>query len=168
MGMNGINRTLIGGAALLATLGTPALAQDNDTIQVFTRAELVRALDAINATHEPGEYQTINVRFENGMRVNAAFLACEDDETKRNCYGTSILASFVAASERERAAVDKAINEYNFRRNFGRAYRDPDGIVKVRMYIISDGGITRENYRRQIALWAASLRDFVDFLSPDN
>lgn len=32
------------------------------------------------------------------------------------------------------------------------------------MYIIADGGITRENYRRQIGLWFGSVVDFFGYL----
>jgi hypothetical protein len=47
---------------------------------------------------------------------------------------------------------------YNYRKNFGRAYLAPDGRISVRLYLIADGGITMDHYRRQIGLCAISAQ----------
>lgn len=163
---------LVAGAALaLGGVFAPAAkAQSGETIEVFTRADLVRALDAVGAKHEPNtDNVTLNVTFSNGLRANAAVMACEDQETLTNCYATSILATFGTPPSADDAAIGQAINTYNYRKNFGRAYLDPNGKISVRIYIISDGGIRRENYRTQISLWATSLGDFTKYLySPDD
>lgn len=160
---------MMAAAALAAgSLGSAAQAQSSGTIQVFTRADLERALKNLNATFEKqADYRNIDITFEGSILADALLLACEDEETEKNCYGTSILATFEDPPGANRAKVLEAINTYNYSENFGRAYIDPDGVISVRMYIISDGGITRENYEAQIDLWVGSLNSFFEYLYPE-
>ena len=102
------------------------------------------------------------------MTADALLLACEDDKAKTRCLGSSMLATFAADAGTTREQVMEAVNKYNYNENFGRAYVDPDGVIAVRMYIIADGGITRENYRSQIGLWFASVVDFFGYLYPED
>lgn len=156
---------IIAFAGLLAgSFAAPGAAQQSETLDTFARADLVAALEANEATYEElADSRSINVTFASGVFANAVLLACTDDALEFECYGTSILATFNREG-RSDAEVAEAINTYNYRENFGRAYVDPDGAISVRLYIISDGGITRENYRRQIELWENSLNDFFDYL----
>ncbi|WP_158094289.1 YbjN domain-containing protein [Erythrobacter donghaensis] len=157
-------------AAALATggLASAAQAQGSETIQVFTRADLERALTNLNATFEKQEeYRNIDITFEDSILADALLLACEDEETEKNCYGTSILATFENPEGATRETILKAINTYNYNENFGRAYLDDEDTISVRFYIISDGGITRENYETQISLWTSSLNNFFGYLYPE-
>ena len=155
-------------AALLALQPAVASAQSNQQIKTFDREDLQRALESIGATWEDaGDNRTINVTFESTLRANAAVMACDDDATEKNCYGTSILAIFDPEPGTTPEEIAAAVNEYNYNQNFGRAYIDPEGDISVRMYIISDGGITRENYRLQIELWSISLEYFTTYLYPE-
>lgn len=159
---------ILGAAAALAMQPTIATAQNNPTLKYFDREELYIALDALGITYaDAGDNRTINITFPSTLRANVAIMACEDDDTEFNCYGTSILAIFDPAPGATPEQIQTAINEYNYRENFGRAYLDPSGDISVRMYIISDGGITRENYRRQIELWSISLEYFTTYLYPE-
>lgn len=151
-------------APLALSLGGPAAAQDTAPLETFSRADLLTALEAIEASHdELADSRSINVTFATGLYANALLLACTDDDLEAECLGTSLLATFNREGRTE-AEVAEAINAYNYRENFGRAYIDPEGTISVRLYIIADGGISRENYRRQIELWESSLNDFFDYL----
>ena len=156
-------------AAVLAVsgpLGTSAAHAQ--TLQNFTRADFETALRDAGAEIVQGEDpQRIDFTFEGGVTADALLLAC-DEGTQNNCLGSSLLATFTADEGTTDAAVTKAVNEYNYNQNFGRAYVDPDGVISVRMYIIADGGITRENYRRQIGLWFSSVVDFFGYLYPED
>ncbi|WP_299192857.1 YbjN domain-containing protein [uncultured Erythrobacter sp.] len=154
--------------ATLALIPAGAQAQNNDTIKTFDRADLQRALEAMGATWEDaGDNRTINITFASNLKANGAVMACDDDEQEKNCYGTSILAIFDPEPGMTAEEITTAINTYNYEQNFGRAYVDPEGDVSVRMYIISDGGITRENYRTQIELWSVSLEYFTTYFYPE-
>ena len=160
---------MMAAAALAAgTLGSAAQAQGNETIQVFTRADFERALKNLEATFErQPEYRNIDITFQGSILADGLLMACEEEESEKNCYGTSILATFEDPAGADRLKILEAVNTYNYSENFGRAYVDPDGVISVRMYIISDGGITRENYEAQIDLWVGSLNSFFDYLYPE-
>jgi hypothetical protein len=148
---------------------TVSAAQSYDTVDVFSMSDLITALEANGASYKPrSDNRSIDVTFENGLKANGAIMACEDDETQTNCFATSILATFTMPDQATEQSINAAINEYNYRQNFGRAYLDPDGRISVRLYIISDGGIRRGNYQRQIGLWSNSLAKFVNYLFGDD
>lgn len=158
---------ILGMAAALAMQPTMASAQGGDRIKFFTLEELQRALDAIGATYvDAGDDRSINITFKSTLLANGLVMSCEDQETELNCYGTSILAVFDPAPGTSEQDIANAITQYNYNENFGRAYVDPSGDISVRIYIIADGGITRENYRRQIELWSQSLEYFTTYLYP--
>ncbi|MBA4044436.1 MAG: YbjN domain-containing protein [Erythrobacter sp.] len=161
---------MLAGAAALALGGGAAQAQSADTLQVFTRADFERALVDAGATITSTDRTDprIDFTFEGEVQADGLLLACEEDATLKNCYGSSILATFTADDGTTDEQIKDAINTYNYNENFGRAYVDPDGVISVRMYIISDGGITRENYSRQIGLWFASVVDFFGYLYPES
>lgn len=149
-------------AAALALTTTTAQAQ---SLQHFTRADFERALVDAGATitTEDPKSERIDFSFDGGVIADALLLACEDNAAKTKCLGSSMLATFEPEGK-TREQVIEAINTYNYKENFGRAYLDPDGTISLRMYIIADGGITRANYSSQIGLWFASVSDFFGYL----
>lgn len=154
--------TILAAAAALAFTTTSAQAQ---SIQHFTRADFERALVEAGATITTTDpkAERIDFEFDGGVIADALLLACEDNVAKTKCLGSSILATFEPEG-RTHEQVIEAINTYNYKENFGRAYLDEDGVISVRMYIIADGGITRANYSNQIGLWLASVSDFFGYL----
>lgn len=149
-------------AAALALTTTAAQAQ---SLQHFTRADFERALVDAGATitTEDPKSERIDFSFEGGVIADALLLACEDNVAKTKCLGSSMLATFEPEGKTPEQVIE-AINTYNYKENFGRAYLDPDGTISLRMYIIADGGITRANYSSQIGLWFASVSDFFGYL----
>ncbi len=161
--------TIVAAAAALALLGTPAHAQTTQPLKQFTRADFEKALTDAGATITPSETpgDRIDFTFEDGVLADGLLLACDDAEKKTKCLGSSLLATFTPADGAKPDQIQEAINTFNYRENFGRAYLDEEGTISVRMYIIADGGITRENYSRQIALWFNSVIDFFGYLYPE-
>lgn len=161
--------TILAAAAMLGALGSGAVqAQSAQTLQHFTRADFERALRDAGANITTGEDpQRINFTSEGDVAADALLLAC-DEGTQNNCLGSSMLATFTADEGTTADQVMAAINAYNYNENFGRAYVDEEGTISVRMYIISDGGITRENYSSQIGLWFGSVVDFFGYLYPES
>lgn len=164
-------RWTIWAAAALAASGAvgsgAAQAQSAQTLQHFTRADFEQALVDAGAEITPGEdAQRVDFSFEGSVVADGLLLAC-DEGTQNNCLGSSMLATFTADEGTTPKQITQAINAYNYNENFGRAYVDPDGTISVRMYIIADGGITRENYSSQIGLWFSSAVDFFGYLYPE-
>jgi len=160
---------LAAAAAAIAFLSTPAHAQNTQTLTQFTRADLEQALTEAGATITPSETsaERIDFSFDDGVLAEGLLLACEDAEKKTGCLGSALLATFTPADGAKPEQIQEAINSYNYSENFGRAYLDEDGTISVSMYIIADGGITRENYSRQIGLWFNSVIDFFGYLYPE-
>ena len=158
-------KTVILGAVLACGLVSAANAQAERPMTQFTRSALLSALSDIDAEVEEQSGKTnISVTFDNGLMADALLMACEDEQTSRNCLGTSILVTYQTPDDATPAKVREAINEYNYRQNFGRAYLDPDGTISLRMYIIADGGITMANYERQLALFSLSAAKLPDYV----
>lgn len=156
--------TSLVGAGLIVLASGAAQAQSN-TLQHFTRADFERALREAGATIDSlSSSERIEFTFEGDVVADGLLLACEDDKTKTKCLGSSMLATFTPDVGTTKEQIVDAINTYNFRENFGRAYIEPDGTIAVRMYIIADGGITRENYKSQINLWFGSVVEFFGYL----
>jgi hypothetical protein len=160
---------MLAAAAALGLGSGAAQAQSPDMLQVFTRADFEQALRDAGASITSTERSNPRIKFtfEGDVQADALLLACEDEATQTNCYGSSILATFAPDDSATPEQIANAINTYNNNENFGRAYLDNEGTVSVRMYIISDGGITRANYSRQIGLWFASVVAFFDYLYPE-
>jgi len=156
------------GLVMAAAGGTMAQAQTYDaerTLTYFTPAALKATLHELGATTADRDgVPNITVEFSNGLKADAVTLACSDIETSTDCLGTSILATFEQPEGANAEAIFQAINEYNYRQNFGRAYLGPDGAITLRMYIIADGGITMGNYRQQIGLFEKSAERFLQYL----
>lgn len=159
---------IFGLAAAALLIASPAAAQGFDperTLQTFERADFLATLAQLGAEATPIEGQTnLRIEFASGLKADGVLMACDDNASESNCYGTSIMASFSAPDDADPETVLEAINTYNYRENFGRAFIDPEGDIQVRMYIISDGGITMEDYRRQIELWTNSAERFFGYL----
>ena len=157
---------------LAAGTATTAQAQSYDAereLDRFSRDALKATLAELGATAtEREDMPNMAVEFDNGLKADALLMACEDQATSSNCLGTSILATFARPEGATGAQIAGAINEYNYRQNFGRAYESPQGEISLRMYIIADGGITMDNYRNQIGLFAVSAGKFVGYLNGGN
>ena len=155
-------------AAMALGMGTAANAQSFDAnrqLDRFTRSAFLATLDQLGATHEESEdAPNISIEFANGLIADGLLMACKDQDTSTDCLGTSMLATFSRPDGASDADIFAAVNKYNYLKNFGRAYVAPDGEISLRMYIIADGKITMENYRRQIQLWAGSVEDFSGYL----
>ncbi len=160
-------RTALLGLALALGMNGMAQAQGYDAdrqLETFTTGALKSTLGELGATYRDREgVPNISVEFANGLKADALLMACDDQATASNCLGTSILATFAQEGKTD-AEVAAAVSEYNYRQNFGRAYVDPNGEISLRMYIIADGGITMDNYRNQIGLFAISMERFLDYL----
>lgn len=158
-------RAALAGCLMLG-LAVPAAAQSAGTLKAFSRADFERALREAGATVAPAEEgnERIDFTFDDGVIADALLLACKDEAKQKGCLGSSLLATFSPADGATPEQIQEAINTFNYRENFGRAYLEPDGTIAVRMYIIADGGITRENYATQIGLWFASVGNFFGYL----
>ena len=163
-----MRKAIILGAMLAICASTAAHSQSFDAsrqLEFFTTDALKATLAELGATTQDHEgVANITVTFSNGLKGDALLMACRVPETSTDCMGTSILVTYTTPDSATTAQIRDGIDEYNYRKNFGRAYLDPEGKVQVRFYVIADGGITMGNYRQQIRLFARSAADLPDYI----
>lgn len=156
------------GALLAIGASTTVHAQTFDPereLEVFTLSALKATLAQLGANTVDQEGKpNITVEFSNGLNADAVLMACEDQATSTGCLGTSILVTYSTPASVSADQVREGINEYNYRQNFGRAYLDPNGQISVRFYVIADGGLSMENYRQYIGLFANSAAKLPDYV----
>ncbi len=162
-------RCTILAAALSLAVGSTAAQAQASTLSHFTRADFERALTESGAsiTSAAGS-ERIAFTLHGGVTADALLLACGDDKTKTRCLGSSLLATFQADADTTRERKIEAVNKNYYKENFGRAHIEPDGVIAVRIYMIADGGITRENHATQIGMWFALVVDSFGYLYPEN
>ena len=156
------------GLALASVSVTAANAQSFDAsrqMESFTKGALKATLAELGAqVEEKADMPNMTVVFSNGLKGDALLMACSDAETLTRCLGTSILVTYETPDDATPAQVRDGINEYNYRQNFGRAYLDPEGKISIRLYLIADGGMTMENYRQNIGLFALAVAKLPDYV----
>lgn len=161
-------KALVLGTVLAIGASTAAQAQSFDAsrqMDVFSPSALKATLAELGATTADQDGKpNISVQFDNGLQADAVLLACKDQATSTGCLGTSILVTYQTPNHVTAQDIINGINEYNFRQNFGRAYLDPNGTISVRLYVIGDGGISMENYRQMIGLFARSAKKLPDYI----
>ena len=153
-------------AGLATTMAQAQTFQAERKLEQFSTGALKATLAELGATTTDQEgVPNIAVEFASGLKADALLMACQDEATSTGCLGTSILVTFARPEGTTGATIAAAINEYNYRQNFGRAYESPTGEISLRMYIIADGGITMENYRQQLGLFSISAAKFTEYVN---
>ena len=136
------------GAMMMAA---PAGAQEfrESTIVKFLDAEsaMKPVMDEIGATYTDMDGDTGGKRivFSNGLITYAEFRVCSNGNS--NCEGMRLLASYGAPEGVSRTELMRRANEFNSLYNTAKVVVRDDGSVYYTRYLISDGGISMENYR---------------------
>lgn len=149
-------------AAALAT-GTATMAVSPAHAQDFSASRIIDGFDydtlravilEMGATIEPGQNDGYLIKFANGTAATASFTVCSTGK----CLGTNISARFGKPSDKTDAEIEELVVDYNRRWNAGKSYLTDDGRPVVQAYMIADGGLTMENYRMQLAVYASMLQ----------
>lgn len=114
---------------------------------------VVRELGGTVEEKSGGGYQ---ITFDNGTVASAYFTACSSGE----CLGTHLQGSFGKPSDKSIAETEKLVNDFNKNNRTIKVWNMGEGRSMADHYIIADGGITMENYRRQLSLYAYMLKRF--------
>ena len=96
------------------------------------------------------------IEFENGTVTSAYFTACSNGK----CLGTHLQGSFGKPSDKTVAQTDGIVNAFNRDNRTLKVWSRGDGRSMADQYIIADGGITMENYRRQLSLYSYMLKQY--------
>lgn len=153
---------VLGMAAFGLSAAGAASAQDyrSSTIIQFLDADsaMKPVMDEIGATYRDADSGNGAKRivFSNGLITFAEFRVCEDGNS--DCRGMRLLASYGAPEGASRSEVLRRVNEFNGLYNTAKAVLRDDGSVYYTRYLISDGGISMENYRVGVRVFE-NMRD---------
>lgn len=152
--------------AVLTSAAVPSAASAQDfsagrIIDRFNHDTLVTVVTEMGGTVEESPNDGWLIRFPNGTAATANFTVC-DDETEQSCLGTSIAGRFAKPTDMSDAEIAALVTDYNARWSAGKSYMTEDGRPVVQTYIIADGGITMENYRMQLVVYADMLQKMSD------
>ena len=150
-----IMKVLVGVLAFaLACLGAPALAQDGDKLmQALDFTELRAILDELDyavteeGIDEDGDFY-FEIESDTGLILGIYGASCDDADPKKDCMGLNAVATFTLAAD---ADVNTVMDSISYA--FMKVYRSGHD-VKIARYVIFDGGITRENVKENVRIFA--------------
>lgn len=102
-------------------------------------------------TKDNGDYE---IQFANGTVSGVEFTVCGSGK----CFGTHLKATFGKPSDKSVAETERLVEQFNKDIRTVKSYSTGEGRSTVSMYIISDGGLTMENYRMQLAVMEDALQ----------
>lgn len=160
----------------LAVAAAPAAAQprwnpqapDNwQTLPTFNYGSVELVLDEIGARHErrgPSDRPSLLVTFPSGRRGAIVFGACTDGGNA--CRALSIQAGWALPAGATSARAADAVQAFNRRYAFSRAFVLPNGNLALQRYLTADYGFVRGNlavnllaFAGQMDLFAAEVLD---------
>lgn len=156
------------GAALFAlcVVATPARA-GNDTVYTdLSGSEIVALLDAHGyqaSLTTDGSGDPLVMGQADGLKFKVQTYDCNGSAPRR-CRSLQ----FIAAFSLDRAATDadvRAMNDYNRKKVYGRAFIDENGDAAVDMVINLNGGVLAGNLMDTVGTWKSFVLDvFVQHL----
>lgn len=141
-------------ALILACLGAPALADDGDKLMKALDFEELRAiaeeLDFFvieEGIDEDGDFY-FEIESDTGLHFAAYGASCDEDNPKKDCMGLNAVGTFTLEPEADVKTVRDTIS-YAFLKVYSSG-----NDVKISRYLIFDGGITRENVKENLRIFA--------------
>lgn len=142
-------------ALLLALAASPALAQNVTATDPQSVIDAMRASGhkaALSAERQENGAPIVNGAV-NGLTYGAYFQTCENG---LHCQDILFSASF----DLETPLTLDFVNDWNFRRTFGALTVNDEGDAFVSYYVITEGGLSRQNFDVVVAAWTSVMEDF--------
>lgn len=164
-------------AALLAAAAPPApalqpprwnpKAPENAQLHpAFAFATIEPVLDAIGARHQRSgtpARPSLLVVFPNGRRAGLLLSACDADGA---CKAMSIQSYWTRIANSPAPATAAAIETFNQRYAFAKAYLAPDGRPALQRYLTADYGFIRGDLAVNLLAFAKQADEFAAVLRP--
>lgn len=153
--------------AFSAAMASSALAQAKGMITHFTPANIVKALGEMGVKDAAARKQAIDggqtvdvISFTNGGLKHIGILAiC----SAKGCLGLQLMTVWGQESGKSISRI--ALNNYNANYTFGKGFIGPGNALIYSRYAISDGGVSIDNLKSNIANFANGSQNFVQQLS---
>ena len=141
----------------------PAARENRQLLPAFTLGTIVPVLDAIGARYERSDGGGVRVTFRNGRVAVLSLSSCET----RGCKALSIQSFWKPATPFPADRLDAAIEKFNQRFAFAKAYVTADGRPSLQRYLTADYGFIRGDLAVNLLVFADQAeRLAVDYLEP--
>lgn len=155
-------------AAAPGTRWNPSAPENTQILPSFSFATLEPVLAAIGARHQRAmgpEGPQLLVTFPNGRKAILMLSACDAGESA--CKALSIQSYWTPIANSPREQTAKAIQDFNRRYAFAKAYIAPDGRPALQRYLTADYGFIRGNLAVNLLVFARQADRFAtDVLRP--
>ena len=157
---------VLGGAALACALAFAPAQADDTVYNDLSGSEVVALLDAhgYQATLTTDQYgDPLIMGAADGLKFRVQSYDC-NEQAPRRCHSLQFVASFALQHQ---ATPDDfvAMNDYNQKKVYGRAFIDENGDAAIDMVINLTGGVMAANLMDQVGTWKSYVLDvFVQHL----
>jgi hypothetical protein len=139
---------------IMAFAAMPAVAQSVDAGSPWRLSELIRE-EGYKATIESDSNGNPVIRSAaDGLNFSIYFYSCRNGQ---DCKSVQFSSGFRMRDPLSVAAV----NDWNGRKRYTRAWRDDDGNAFLRMDLNLIGGVSEQSFRESVKVWTILLRDYV-------
>ena len=141
----------------------PAARENRQLLPAFSLTTIVPVLDAIGARYERSEGGGLRVTFRNARVAVLNLSSCE----ARGCKALSIQSFWKPSEPLPADRLDAAIEKFNQRYAFAKAYVTADGRPSLQRYLTADYGFIRGDLAVNLLVFADQAeRLAVDYLEP--
>jgi hypothetical protein len=141
----------------------PAARENRQLLPAFTLTTIAPVLDAIGARYERGDAGGVRVTFRNGRVAVLSLSSCET----RGCKALSIQSFWKPGTPLPADRLAAAIEKFNQRFAFAKAYVTADGRPSLQRYLTADYGFIRGDLAVNLLVFADQAeRLAVDYLEP--
>lgn len=142
---------------------TPSAPENQQLLPTFNYATVESVLGEIGARYErrgTAGRPSLLVTFPSGRRAAIVFGACTADESV--CRSISLQSGWSSPPGAGAQRVADAVQEFNRRYAFSRAFVLPNGNLALQRYLTADYGFIRGNLAVNLLAFAAQIDLFVE------
>ncbi|HWH18428.1 MAG TPA: YbjN domain-containing protein [Allosphingosinicella sp.] len=139
----------------------PRAPENSQLLPAFNYATVEGVLDAIGARYQRtgrGANPGFNVTFANARKAVLSLGACNGDGSA--CKSLSMQSSWTRIANSPLPQVAEAIQRFNQRYSFGKAYLTEDGRPGMQRYLTADYGFIRGNLAVNLLVFANQVDRF--------
>jgi putative sensory transduction regulator len=141
----------------------PRAPENNQLLPAFSPAAVEGVLDAIGARHQrsgAAARPLIAVIFANNRRAVISLLSCTADGAA--CRALGIQASWAAPAAAAAPRTARAIQQFNQRHSFSKAFLGANGRPTLQRYLTADYGFVRGNLAVDLQVFANQAERFAN------
>ncbi|MBA3676207.1 MAG: YbjN domain-containing protein [Sphingosinicella sp.] len=139
----------------------PKAPENNQLLPAFNQANVEAVLNAIGARSQRtsgGEKPALAITFPNGRKARVSLGACNADGSA--CKSLSIQSNWTRIANSPPDRVTAAVQRFNQRYSFGKAYLTEDGRPGMQRYLTADYGFIRGNLAVNLVVFSNQVDRF--------